>query len=82
MERFIDKDTAKRIQAIAVLMMVFPHTFGFSERILPGISYLGVPFGGTTIEVFLGSMCKICVSLFAFGTGYRLAKKRYLYRMP
>lgn len=24
---------------------------------------------------FIGSMCKICVSLFAFGTGYALAHK-------
>ncbi len=55
-------------------MMIIHHDFAFPERYLSGISYIGIPFGGD-FETFLGSMCKICVSIFAFGTGYGLANK-------
>ncbi len=55
-------------------MMIVHHAFGFSERLLPGISYIGIPIG-EKLGTFIGSMCKICVSLLAFGTGYGLANK-------
>lgn len=71
----IEKQISKGIQIIAVLMMVFHHTFGFPERYLDGISYIGLTIGSIHVEQFIGSMCKICVSLFAFGTGYALAHK-------
>lgn len=74
-EQVIEKDVSKKIQGIAILMMIVHHAFGFPERLLPGISYIGIPIGGGYLETFIGSMCKICVSLFAFGTGYGLANK-------
>ena len=73
--QIIDKDVSKKIQGIAILMMIVHHAFGFPERYLSGISYIGIPIGGGYLETFIGSMCKICVSLFAFGTGYGLANK-------
>ena len=75
MSNSIEKQISKGIQIIAVLMMVFHHTFGFPERYLDGISYIGLTIGSIHVEQFIGSMCKICVSLFAFGTGYALAHK-------
>lgn len=75
MSTSIEKQISKGIQVIAVLMMVFHHTFGFPERYLDGISYIGLTIGSIHVEQFIGSMCKICVSLFAFGTGYALAHK-------
>ena len=72
----IEKQISKGIQIVAVLMMVFHHTFGFPERYLEGISYIGLTIGSIHVEQFIGSMCKICVSLFAFGTGYALAHKK------
>lgn len=74
-EEIIDKNISKKIQGIAVFMMIIHHAFGFPERYLPGISYIGIPIGGGYLETFIGSMCKICVSIFAFGTGYGLAYK-------
>ena len=75
MSNSIEKQISKGIQIIAILMMVFHHTFGFPERYLSGISYIGLTIGSICVEQFIGSMCKICVSLFAFGTGYALAHK-------
>ena len=75
MSNSIEKQISKGIQVIAVLMMVFHHTFGFPERYLDGISYIGLTIGSIHVEQFIGSMCKICVSLFAFGTGYALFHK-------
>lgn len=80
MERRISKEISKGIQIIAVLMMVFHHTFGFPERYMDGISYIGITIGSFHVEEFIGSMCKICVSLFAFGTGYALAHKELTLR--
>lgn len=75
MKSVIDKNISKKMQGIAILMMVIHHTFGFPELILPGISYMGISVGSVSIEVLVGQMCKICVALFAFGTGYGLAFK-------
>ena len=75
MSNSIEKQISKGIQIIAILMMVFHHTFGFPERYLSGISYIGLTIGSICVERFIESMCKICVSLFAFGTGYALAHK-------
>ena len=72
----IDQTISKRLQAIAVLMMIFHHTFGFPQRLLEGVSYIGIPVGGGNSEVFIGQMCKICVSIFAFITGYAFARKK------
>lgn len=74
-ESGIEKQISKGIQIIAILMMVFHHTFGFPEKYLNGISYIGLNIGNIHVEQFIGTMCKICVSLFAFGTGYALAHK-------
>ena len=75
MENTINKQTSKAIQIIAILMMVFHHTFAFPERYLNGISYIGLTIGSIQVEQFIGSMCKICVTLFAFGTGYAFSKR-------
>ena len=71
----VTKKLSKRVQGIAILMMILHHTFGFPERILPGVSYVGFTIGSLSVETFIGQMCKICVALFAFGTGYGLAFK-------
>ena len=48
--QIIDKDVSKKIQGIAVLMMIVHHAFGFPERYLSGISYIGIPIGGGILK--------------------------------
>lgn len=75
----ITKDISKKIHGIAILMMVIHHTFGFPETMLPGISYMGLTIGSISIEAYIGKMCKLCVAVFAFGTGYGLAYTKLNY---
>ena len=83
-ESIITKGISKRIQGIAILMMIIHHTFGFPEKILQGITYIGIMFGTISVETSIGQLCKLCVSIFAFGTGFGLVftkiDRSYLFR--
>lgn len=67
----IRKEISNRIQGIAILMMIVHHLFAFPDRLM--FDYISV-WGG--IETFVGSMCKICVSIFAFLSGYGWYKRK------
>ena len=70
---FISKEESKLLQGIAVCLMVFLHLFAFPERI--HTSYVAVlnlgPFNFETLIAYFG---RICVSMFAFNTGYGMCK--------
>lgn len=70
---FISKEESKLLQGIAVSLMVFHHLFDFPERIqIPYVSLLNFSFIG--IEALIASFGRICVTLFAFNSGYGMRK--------
>ena len=70
---FISKQEAIMIQAIAALLMVFHHLFGFPERINVPYTML-FDFGAIHIETILSYFGRICISIFAFTSGYGFYK--------
>lgn len=71
---FISKQEATLLSGVAVALMVFHHLFGFPERI--SSSYVML-FDNQYIhmETILSYFGRICVSIFAFSSGYGLTKK-------
>lgn len=77
----MDKDTTTAIKGIALIMMFVHHFFTFPEWYTEGISYVGLQ---TFAEVFQSPL-KLCVSVYAFLTGYfyfytRQKNYRYSFR--
>ena len=71
--RFISKSEAAMLQAVAVMLMVWHHLFGFPDRIAePHVLLLNffIP-----IETFVADFGRICIVVFAFVSGYGLRKK-------
>lgn len=70
---FISREESTMLQGIAVMLMVFHHLFGFPERI-------NVPFRMVFdfelfhAETVLSYFGRICISIFAFVSGYGLGK--------
>lgn len=57
------------LKGIAIVMMLIHHLFSFPEKVLPpSIVYYLIP--GVPIERYLGLMCKLCVPVFLFLSGY------------
>lgn len=70
---FISKSEAVMLQAVAVMLMVWHHLFGFPERItVPHVLVLDRFFH---IETFLAYFGRICITVFAFASGYGMRKK-------
>lgn len=70
---FISKEESVMLQAIAVMLMVFHHLFGFPERIQVPYA-LVLDFEFLHIETILSYWGRICISIFAFCSGYGLYK--------
>lgn len=71
---FISREESALIQGVAVMLMVFHHLFAFPERI--SVPYaLVFDFDLLHIETLLSYFGRICVSIFAFLSGYGLYKK-------
>ena len=65
-ESFIEKEETNIIKGVALIFMFVHHFFTFPDRLTDGISYKGIDiFADLFHDPF-----KICVSLFAFLTGY------------
>ncbi len=64
------KEHTEIIKGIAILLMLFHHLFGFPEWYTAEVSYIGLPLRAHTLEYAIGQLGHICVSLFAFITGY------------
>lgn len=71
---FISKEYSKHIYGICILMMLWHHLFGFPERF--DVNFTSA-FGeiASTLYLLIGYFCKICVSIYAFMTGYGLMTK-------
>lgn len=67
------KQEANAVKAVAILMMVFHHLFGFPEWVDSNNMFLDFSIGNHQFFNTLATYCKICVSLFMFSTGYSLA---------
>lgn len=65
-----DRDSAQALKGIAILMMLFHHCFRESAQYENYVISFA-PFPESKV-VALANMCKICVSLFAFVSGYGL----------
>lgn len=73
-ERFIKKKDSAVIYAVAALLMICHHLYGFPER----FSVSMIPAVNTSIgrsAMYLGYYAKICVALYAFVSGYGMLTK-------
>lgn len=71
-DQLITKKTSLQIKAIAVLLMVIHHLFGFPGRI-SAVQYSSFfKINEIPIEYYIGSFGKVCVSIFLFLSGYGL----------
>lgn len=62
----------KVIKGVALLLMLIHHFFSFPDWINSGNEFIGIPFLESTIEFYIGTFGKMCVTIFLFLTGYGL----------
>lgn len=73
---YISKQEAILLQGIGAMFMVYHHLFGFPERI--AAPYVIVSdFGFLHIGTMLSYFGRICISIFAFVSGYGMCKMGY-----
>lgn len=73
---FISKQEAVMMQGIGAMLMVYHHLFAFPERIaVPYTIVLDFPF--LHIGTMLSYFGRICISIFAFVSGYGMCKMAY-----
>lgn len=65
-----DKDSTKLIKGYAIILMLCNHLFPILEWIYEANMYWSIPIGSKSIAALIGGFSKICVSMFAFLTGY------------
>lgn len=78
MKNGISKKQSSALYGIAIILMIYHHTFCIPSRLhYDYFSVLGfqIDFLGNPLETILAWFCKICVAIFAFLTGYGFAKK-------
>lgn len=72
--KFLSRKESSIIQGIAVMLMVYHHLFGFPDRIVS--EYVIVSdFSFLHIGTILSYFGRICISVFAFCSGYGIYKK-------
>lgn len=77
------KENAALMSAIGILLMIAHHLFGFCDYLLPSVGWHTFgKVGGIEIERVIAAFGKICVSLFAFNSGYVAWKFRKGYLSP
>lgn len=69
------KEKSKLVYGVAICLMVFHHLFAFPERINSTYE-LVFDFSVLHVETILSYFGKICTCMFAFLSGYGMAKKR------
>lgn len=67
-----DEQVSQIIKGIAVMIMVFHHLFLDSDWVAEGNSFFSIPIGDYSVEYFLAAFGKICISIYAFLSGYGL----------
>ena len=75
------KEYAQVIAGMAILLMVAHHFFGFRDYLLPGVAWIPLcKIAGIEVERIIAAFGKICVSLYAFNSGYVMWVNRNDYR--
>ena len=75
------KDYAQIIAGMAILLMVAHHFFGFRDYLLPDVTWVPLcKIAGIEVERIIGAFGKICVSLYAFNSGYVMWVNRRDYK--
>lgn len=73
-KEFLSKEKTLVLYGVASLLMVFHHLFAFPERISGEYFYV-FNFENLHIETMVSYFGRICVSIYAFISGYGLTKK-------
>ena len=66
----ITKENAMKIKGFAIILMVIHHSFGFPEYWINEIQYPSFEIFGETSFYWISIITKVCVTIFAFLTGY------------
>lgn len=70
---FYGKADAKMINGLAILLMMTHHFFGFDSWLQPDVHWVSAfSIGGIEVERMIAGFGKLCVGLFAFGSGYAI----------
>lgn len=78
-----NKESALLVSSVAILLMLAHHFFGFSSYLSSGNKWNSVfIISGIESERIIAAFGKICVSIFAFNSGYVLWKLRDEYTNP
>lgn len=64
------KDDTKIMKAVAIMLMLYHHLFGFPERINENYINLIPSINGHNVSFLLASFGKLCVAIFIFLSGY------------
>lgn len=67
-----DGEVSQIVKGIAIIIMVFHHLFGNLEWVMEGNRFFSIPFGSQSLEYFFAVPGKICISIYAFLSGYGL----------
>lgn len=74
---FYGKNESKIINGVAIILMMIHHFFGFPNWLLPNNSFEYIfPIEQTSIPQILANFGKICVSIYAFNSGFIFGKKK------
>lgn len=67
-----DGEVSQIVKGIAIIIMVFHHLFGNLEWIVEGNNFFSLSIGTQSLEYFFAVPGKICISIYAFLSGYGL----------
>lgn len=68
------------IKAIALIMMLCHHFWGFPEWLALDVSMNHMFIGEVDVAYYIGHFCKLCVGIFAFLNGYLFFIKQENFR--
>ena len=71
-DNIFNKEVSKKLQGIAILMMLMTHCFADPQRL--NNNYISI-FGWDKLEVLFAIFCKFCVAIYVFISAYGLYKK-------
>ena len=70
-KKVLGYETSKYLKAVAIVMMIVHHFFAFPNRLMANDLFVSIgSIQGKPIEQIIGEMCKLCVCIFAFISGY------------